>query len=360
MGVLFRALVGAHFHLAELRAGDPRRRHRGYQAWGARLDKVRSGRCRILEHVPPIEETVRILADPPGKEPRDTHRWRQATVVLAQAHHLSRQTKIKNVPALTKHVERSFHATQLRDITPSMSDAAALSRAYGALSKYGGPLPPIRVTTATVDEFGVTRVAAEVEHDTPRLKHSKVGPDTIDKVAQEADPRGWSTNFPQAFAKSYCINPASECIDRYEDPDPYADGKPPPGSSWNGLLFETAQFTLGGPPLAVFRNVLDVDFRVQKIADYNGQIDITYCLHEALSNSALNFGSAGGLDVDSAQSGQCRVTLSGNAKSTHVKTRAAKSLRFSDDAEFSEELNLMCLPFLEAWISDVLLNSVKL
>jgi hypothetical protein len=227
-----------------------------------------------------------------------------------------------------------------------------MSLALRALSGKETEVPPIQVNVAGMDEFGVTRFAAEVTHRPP-------ADETFDKVASEADPRNWSKDFPEMFAKSYRIRNGCECVDRYEDPDPDDNGEAP-GLTWQGPLFETAQFALGGTPLIVFRNVLDIEFTVDRKGDYRGTLDTNYCLHESLSNSTLDFARPGGLDVDSAAHGTCQVSLKGKGAVEEMTTKAAKNLRFSEDAEFSEELNVLALPFIQTWITQLLINSMKL
>jgi hypothetical protein len=386
MGELFRALISAHFHLATLRAkakapehGVSEKAWAGYRAWGERLDRLSSGRRLLLDRVQPVDRAVQTLGEH-RERCRYGHRnlWRHATSVLAEVHSVTQRSEHDPIPGLALFIEQSLGSDGLAEIVSPPHGYTPMSRAHEALraevtrrgralTPIGKPVaaeetvgrgtsPQIVVTEAGRGTDGVTRFAAHVTHASPTS-------DTFVRVAAEADPRNWTKDFPEMFANSYRIRDAREIVDRYEDPDPFDDGKPL-GETWDppGPLFETAQFAIGGTPLVVFRNVLDITFTARKgEGDFNGQIDLGYSLHEALTNSVLEFVVPGGLDVDSVDKGTCQVLLKelgdGNIERT---TKAGKNLRFSEDAEFSEEQNLLALPFTQAWITQLLFNSARL
>jgi hypothetical protein len=348
MGALFGALLGAHFHVAELlRAPE-------CDDWAESVKRVRRGRCRFLGGVPSIEQAVRILKAHTEQEPMQ-RRWRRhASAVLAQAHYLRCKAGQPDVADLKAHVNASLRLVGVASevFHDARNSDEAFSLALGGARANGQALD---VTTEATVDLGVIRVSGKAQHDTPGAGHDTA--ETVGEVAKEADPQKWSSIAPEMFVTSYRIREA-QCGDRYEDPDRF-DGEYDSDGSWRGPLFETVQSAMGAR-VATFRNVLDIDFNVSRTDDHNGRICVAYSLHEPLSNSMLGVQRPGGVDVDSGGPTDYEIVLSGSEKNTHVTTRLAKSFRFSEDVEFYEELNVMALPFFRLWIHQVLLNSMKL
>jgi len=357
MSVLFEALVSARHHVAKLRAdpksssGANRNGNVNFGSWKTKLDAL-GGTGPLLQQIPTAEEAAQILRanDRPGDSNEARGAWRHATATWHQYDWLNQRLKTLTHPDVEGFLASTLDRSARRDIAGARSADAALALAFDRLrarpqrgaksaQRVIGPIK-FTVTEASVTH-GVTRFHAEVSHDDPRAN--------ISTMAKAADPRNWRKIYPEIFVSSYRVADPFPSSDRYQEPAEYDDGTPL-GESWNGLFFEHTQFTVDGVPVTTFRNVLQVSFQVGA-----NDVYIDYRLHEALSNTVLGVTGPGGPDADRAEHGTCRVT----AKGGRVTTRAGKDVRFSEDVNFSAELNAFALPFFSAWITGLLLRSAS-
>jgi hypothetical protein len=190
-----------------------------------------------------------------------------------------------------------------------------------------------------LSEFGAT------------LTHPRRDIDTFKNWSFSADPRNWKYVLPEMFELSEEINSPLVPNRFINPPVTKKDALTAPSKPFT--LFEVARLKMIGLPLTKFRNVLDIDFRVNDSGGGDGTLTPTYSLHESLSSTLLDFPRReGGIDVDSCESGMSMVEVEGDT----ITVRAAKRIRFSAEADFAIELNLLALPFLEAWITELLIG----
>jgi hypothetical protein len=159
------------------------------------------------------------------------------------------------------------------------------------------------------------------------------------------DPRAWQTTVPETFAHTYRTEEVP--VVATKDPsDADAGGpKPPLGDPWQGMLFEQANWPLGGL-FIVARNLLRIDYRHLRT---NGQerLFLQYSLDESLtsSSSALTIPvmqQFGGIDHDSGFV-DTRVLADGK-----TSLAAKKSLRFTKELGW---LNAFSPAYLFTWMS---------
>jgi hypothetical protein len=224
----------------------------------------------------------------------------------------------------------------------------ALSREKASAFAYGVPDTEWQFTEVDVDRDGVTRVGAE--GTVPR------GTQGFPFYAQLADPRNWSKFSTSSFRDSYGVE--QRPANAFEDPEPItfpAGGGP--GYTWKkGLLFEFARMEVSSfGDLTEFRNLVNIDFTVAAAS-----ADLSYALEESLTSSVIGIKNGGGIDVDFGNGGVSFVTDDVAGVATEkLAVYGLKCLRFSKAAAYSEELNVMVLPFLLLWIPAMILEAPK-
>jgi len=400
MGALFESLLSAHYNIAKLRAeaeGRLAHRHEGqhrdrvnFLSWKKEhIDTIGEdgpilGRILSPEHATRValHDHFEGLLNNRRSKPKtvdevlEEHRSRHALGAWQHYDWLHHRLRGSTDPAVHEHLQK---VTKMLHLDPSpniKADEAGveptldeIDRAFAEellpplahrLEKRDGRFETFHVKEAQVDAFGVTRFEAElVVFDDE---------ETLGSVATKTDPRAWCEHFPEIFVSTYCIEP-SDCKDRRVDPDPWFGNAPINlGQSWNGYLFEHSQLTLGALPIVSGRNILQINFHVDK---KQNTVTTTFSMHEPLTSSVLWFLSPGGPDVDRSPSAGIAVKLEEKVPSPPIKTRkktgkktvkrvtstAGKHVRFSPDITFSEELNAVALPLWMVAITDGLFRA---
>jgi hypothetical protein len=327
---LFAALVAANYHGAKASTrygGD----------WTDRVKWLEARQSAVLTKIPKLDDALDLLGQ--GGQPKDAETlWRHAGAAVRRAH------------ALT-HGPDGPMGDLSSEKAQVLEDPNRWLHIFGVLGELDLGKATFHIDSKTFDPVsGLSEFAATLTH--PRRDN-----DTFDIWKSSVDPRRWQHVLPEMFALSKQIDD-SLVKDRSETPvadrvkastDPVETGSL---LLENFPLFEVARLKLIGLPLTNFRNVLDIEFLVHKEDEKNGTIIPTYSLHESLTNTLLDLPTReGGIDVDSCGYGQSRVDLQEDT----ITVKAAKRIRFSAEADFAIELNLLALPFLEAWITELLI-----
>lgn len=358
MSAHFQALLSAQYHATKrmARAGELQQ---GGNDWLERVTRRERRGSRILRPLTNVDEAARLIGVPPNAARERT--WRHVRAALAATHWVDHRHPPEVAPSadlgpiLDKALPRGG-TRNLLDPKQNQNALAAFVHGYSApVPGLGSQVHPfqLQVNCAQLDASDVTIFDAQVTRKAPTGI-------TLGQVAETADPRKWSQTFPELFAQTYEIQDPAACTDRYADPLPHGTG-PPATKGFQGYLFEEA--TLGF--IGRFRNLLHIELvlKPNKPAARIGQVNIAYSLHEPLSNTVLGFQRPGGFDVDSSDliKHPCAIELvTSKGGNRTMVTQASKTLRFSEYAEFSDELNLLALPMLNLWVTSLLVNSVYL
>lgn len=143
-------------------------------------------------------------------------------------------------------------------------------------------------------------------------------------LAQVMDPRSWEALGPDYFRHSYKARQTATGKIRYigDEPEPDPAGKTtPPGTTWQGVLFEQFQWNWNEATLSEFRNLLNIDYE----AVQDREITLKYNLSQSIDSTVGYDVQQGGIDVDS---GTATARPSGTPNSWLVT--ASKSIRFTD------------------------------
>jgi hypothetical protein len=226
-----------------------------------------------------------------------------------------------------------------------------------------------------VDSFGVSRVRGRGKTD--HVNESRADYQRL------TNPKLWSKNIPETFVISY--ETADKCLtSAFQSPAMPATAQHINGEEasmgWNGLLFEVAHLCMAPAwEVTQFHNLLDIDFmptidparlkgeehqmlrgRLEKLGDgytLEGSILLKYRLRESLTTTVLGIQRQGGVDVDSGFG-----LLSFRPpmrKPSSLGIVAQKQIRFSDNAPFSEAMNICALPWLMLWMRYLIVGGLE-
>jgi hypothetical protein len=172
----------------------------------------------------------------------------------------------------------------------------------------------------------------------------------IDEYSKLTDPCLWFRNIPETFKVSYRTE--TPTLPRVSDTPAQSKRLHLDGDAWEGYLFEVAALELfPGEDLTEFRNILNVKYYGDIKKSLTGDLRIEYSLYESLTSEVFGIQDQGGIDVDS---GTGRVTL----RDGRLTIRSEKGIRFSDATPFSDELNVVALPWLIWWMSAVIIGGL--
>ncbi len=359
MGGLFDAALSAHYHTAYLRGdqglhtlyADATQRGVDHTRWRAVVD-THGTSGPILSRILKPKDAMVALNDhhANGALPAEDHRSRHAIGAWIKYNWHCRNRYGRGDPDVEQGLNGLLGRARAATGTRPAGAQRLVDSLPGLLNLPAGPNPDAAQTAilqglhatqvgkftlieSTVDH-GVTKVQAELVHEEPNPP--------FDKIARYNDPRAWSQNFPELWPASYLVKSPQACIDRFATPDPFVTT--PIGEKFTGYLYEKVAIELLGVPMMAGTNLLNVTFNVDPDKK---EITLAYRLHECLTSSVLCFLSAGGADVDSAEkntdperTNAISVRIEGNT----VTTRAAKHVRFANEAHFAGELNAIALP----------------
>ena len=417
MGTFFEALLSAHYHTAKLRAeyearypdasSPVRKAERGasheefvvsHQAWRKLVDRLGEG-GPLLSRILSPDNAMKVLRDHYQRYTRDKDR--------------DRLSSYDGAPRTPHDHAPSRHSTAMWGLyhwlCVKCNRSSGDVEAHIVNEKFGGPFyariaggagddpdqvffeffksllpqqppenfqaPPswqallqsmkFEMLESAYDEATrVTKIRARVTHLAPKNK-------TVDKIADETDPRNWSRNFPQIFAKAYAVQDDRPGLDRLQDPDPdpkYADGNP---KEFVGVLFEDAAIEFDLVRLLRGRTLLNINFQVTEDPPKDpvryGKASCVFSLREALTNSVYWLSSPSGPDVDDGPDGILQARLfddddpkNAAAPARLVESTAGKHLRFSTECYYSDEQNAFALPMWKLSIIAGLVRSVTM
>jgi hypothetical protein len=323
---LFAALVAANYHGAKATTrygGD----------WADRVKWLEARQSPVLTKIATLDHAEKLLRRGDGRPGVRQRLWTHACAAVDRAR------------LLTRSPGDGPHRALAQGANPENPSLVDIFGVLGELELGEADFHVDRLShdpVSGLSEFGAT------------VKHRRRPIDTFANWRLSADPRRWARVLPEMFALSEQI--AEPLVpDRFSLPRKAQKVPTIPGKFH---LFENARLKMIGLPLTEFRNVLDIDFVVAPSqGDENGTLIPTYSLHESLASTLLDFPTrSGGIDVDSCQAGESGVILEGGLQDGNITVRASKRIRFSAEADFAVELNLLALPFLEAWITEILIG----